>query len=175
MGFGIKKALYSTSVPGATLPPAKDYFKLLNGAIPVTAAKDLDQLARESDVLILCCSLTPTTKGLVGAEFLKKMKKSAYLINTSRGGVVDSVALDEALKAGELAGAGLDVLDGEPNIPASHPLVLNEKCIVLPHLGSATVETRTLMCHQAVQNMWAGLGLKGKDAQAIEWINEVKA
>jgi glyoxylate/hydroxypyruvate reductase len=73
------------------------------------------------------------------------MKPTSYVINTARGGIVNSKDLNDALNNGVIAGAGLDVLDGEPNIPADHPLVLNKKAIVLPHLGSATVETRSIM------------------------------
>lgn len=65
-----------------------------------------------------------------------------YSLGYLQGTIIDSTALSKALDLGWISGAGLDVLDGEPNIPADHPLVLNERCVVLPHLGSATIETR---------------------------------
>ncbi|KAL8283104.1 hypothetical protein RQP46_005882 [Phenoliferia psychrophenolica] len=169
LGFGIGQALYTTSQPGATLPPSKDYFNLLTtSSIPIRAATSLDELASQSDFLIICCALTPSTSGLISTSFLSKMKKTAYIINTARGPIVDSEALLAAVEAGNLAGAGLDVVSGEPNIPADHPLVLNEKIVVLPHIGSATIETRGLMALQSVQNLWAALGIEGG-----EWANEV--
>ncbi|KAK4702507.1 hypothetical protein P7C70_g3715, partial [Phenoliferia sp. Uapishka_3] len=170
LGFGIGRALYTTSQPGATLPPSKDYFNLLTtSTIPIRAATSLDELAAESDFLIICCALTPETENLISADFLSKMKKTAYIVNTARGPVVDSDALVKAIEEGKLAGAGLDVVTGEPNIPADHPLVKNEKVVLLPHIGSATLETRNLMAEQSVQNLLAGLGLEGG-----VWANEVK-
>jgi glyoxylate/hydroxypyruvate reductase len=171
LGFGIGRALYSTSTPGETLPPSKDYFNLLtiNPSIPILPATSLSHLASESDFLVLCCALTPSTTHLVDATFLSKMKKTAYVINTSRGPVVDSLALVEAIHEGRLAGAGLDVAAGEPNIGADHPLVKEQRVVLLPHVGSATIETRGEMSRQAGLNCLAGLGVKGG-----EWVNEVK-
>lgn len=148
--------------------PSKDYFNLLNSTeVEIRPAKDLDELASESDFIILCCALTPSTQGLIDRDFLRKVKASAYLVNTARGPVVDSLALVEALEEGRLAGAGLDVATGEPNIAGDHPLVLNQKVVVLPHLGSATYETRDVMSEQAVKNCFAGLGILKM------WANEV--
>lgn len=189
IGFGIKDALYSTSKPGAlmsvsllcdcarhslvslagaTLSPAKDYYNLVKEqTIPITPAKDLDELAARSDFLIICCSLTPQTKNLIDAKFLAKMSPHSYVINTARGGIVDSQALDAAVRNGVIAGAGLDVVDGEPNVPADHFLVQNQRIVLTPHIGSATIYTRTLMCEEAVTNLAAGLG-QG------EWVNQVE-
>ncbi|TIU28551.1 MAG: D-glycerate dehydrogenase, partial [Mesorhizobium sp.] len=84
---------------------------------------------------------------------LAAMKRGAFLINTARGDVVDQNALIEALRRGEIAGAGLDVFDGEPQIP--EPLKHMENVVLLPHLGSATKETRVAMGMQAVENLVA--------------------
>ena len=76
LGFGIGRALYTTSQPGATLPASKDYFNLLSSNIPIRAAESLDELARESDFLIICCALTPSTLGLISAAFLSKIGRA---------------------------------------------------------------------------------------------------
>jgi len=88
---------------------------------------------------------------------LKKMKKTAVLVNTSRGTLVHSEALAKALREGWLWGAGVDVVEGEPNVPAGHPLVKEPRCIVLPHIGSATTETRLGMATMAAKNLIAGV------------------
>lgn len=171
-GFGIKRALYLNSKPGVPLSADKDYYGLTTRGpsdVEIRPASSLDELARESDFLLLCCALTDGTRKVVGKDFLSKMKSNAYVINTARGAVVDSDALVEAVSSGKIAGAGLDVVDGEPNVPADHPLVKENKIVVLPHIGSATYETRGLMAAQSVLNLLAGL-----EISEGEWINEVK-
>ena len=84
------------------------------------------------------------------------MKQTAYLINTARGGVVDQIALREALDSGEIAGAGLDVTDPEP-LPEDDPLLTRAEPLVVPHVGSATVRTRSPMADMAVDNLLAAL------------------
>lgn len=128
LGFGISRALYTTSVPGLTLPASKDYFSLLRTPSPhplveIRPAVSLTELAEESDFVILACGLTPETHHLVDGDFLKKMKKKAYVINVGRGACVDEKALLAAVAEGRISGAGLDVVEGEPNIPSDHPLV----------------------------------------------------
>lgn len=103
---------------------------------------DLDTLLRESDVVSLHCPLTPDTTGLVNEAFLKKMKKTAFLINTSRGPVIDEAALAAALRTGEIAGAGVDVLSSEPP-QADNPLLSCETCVITPHIAWASFEART--------------------------------
>lgn len=139
--------------------------------VPVEPASSLDHLASESDFLIVCCALTPATHHLVSSDFLSRMKPTAYLINTARGPIVDSAALVAAVETGRLAGAGLDVVEGEPNIPADHPLVREQRIVVLPHIGSATVETRNEMARQAVVNALAGVL---DEAHEWKWVNEVQ-
>ena len=119
----------------------------------------LDQLLDQSDVVSLHCPLTQQTKGLVSEEFLAKMRPSALLINTARGGIVDQLALADALANGRISGAALDVTDPEP-LPVSDPLLKAPNLIVLPHLGSATVRTRQAMAEIAVDNLLAGLAGK---------------
>ncbi|MGH7457411.1 MAG: 2-hydroxyacid dehydrogenase, partial [bacterium] len=99
--------------------------------------------------------LLPSTKHLINAISLRMMKKTAYLINTSRGPVVDEAALAEALKNGVIAGAALDVFENEPLV---HPELLKLDNIVLtPHTASATIETRSKMATMAAENLIAGL------------------
>ncbi len=116
----------------------------------------LDDLLSASDYVSLHCPLTPETEGLIGETELRAMKPTALLINTARGGVVETAALVRALREGWIAGAALDVTDPEP-LPADHPLVTLPNCIVVPHIGSATVSTRTRMAVMAAENLLAGL------------------
>jgi glyoxylate reductase len=117
---------------------------------------DLDTLLQESDFISLHTPLTPETYHMIGGEQFKMMKNTAILINTSRGQVVDQEALYEALVAGEIAGAGLDVTDPEPVHP-DDPLLTLDNCIIVPHIASASVATRTLMATMAAENLIAGL------------------
>jgi glyoxylate reductase len=110
----------------------------------------LDELLEAADVVSLHCPLTPATRHLVDAAALARMKPDAYLINTTRGPVVDEAALADALAAGAIAGAGLDVYEREPEVHAR--LLELDNVVLLPHLGSATVETRTAMAVLAAQN-----------------------
>ncbi len=112
---------------------------------------ELDELFETSDVVSLHCPLMDSTHHLVDADALKRMKKSAYLINSARGPIVDEAALVAALEAGEIAGAGLDVFEAEPTV--HEDLIDRDDVVLLPHLGSATVETRTAMAELAAQNV----------------------
>ena len=116
----------------------------------------LDELLDRADYVSLHTPLTPETRHLIGADELRRMKSTAYLINTARGGVLDQAALREALVAGEIAGAGLDVTDPEP-LPADDPLLEAPNLLVLPHVGSATTRTRSRMADIAVDNLLAAL------------------
>ena len=113
----------------------------------------LDRLLSTSDVVSLHCPLTPETRHLIDQPALARMKRTAYLINASRGPVVDEAALAWALKNRLIAGAGLDVYEDEPRV---HPDLLGlENVVLVPHLGSATTETRTAMADLAAQNVVA--------------------
>jgi len=123
--------------------------------IPGAEAMSLDRLLVTSDVVSLHVPLTPETKHLIDRKSLARMKRSAYLINTSRGPVVDEEALAWALQNHLLAGAALDVYEHEP---AVHTDLLGlDNVLLLPHLGSATTETRTAMADLAVENVRAVL------------------
>jgi phosphoglycerate dehydrogenase-like enzyme len=116
----------------------------------------LEELLERADVVSLHCPLTPETRHLIGDEALARMKPTALLVNTARGGVVDQVALRRALVEGSIAGAALDVTDPEP-LPADDPLLEAPNLIVVPHVGSATVRTRARMAEMAVENLLATL------------------
>jgi glyoxylate reductase len=124
-----------------------------------TGGVPLDELLERSDFVTLHCPLTPETRGLIGDEALARMKPTAYLVNTARGPVVDTDALARALRAGEIAGAALDVTDPEP-LPGDHHLLEAPNLLVVPHLGSATHATRGRMADIAVDNLLAALAGK---------------
>jgi glyoxylate reductase len=111
----------------------------------------LDELLARSDVVSLHVPLTESTRGLIGAAELALMKSTAVLVNTARGPVVDEEALADALEAGQLYAAGLDVFDGEPSV---NPRLLSApRTVLLPHVGSATIATRTRMAQLACQGV----------------------
>jgi len=154
--FQIKDALYLTSRPGQ--PAKEDFYGLLKDQkVSIQPASDWKQLAAESDVLFVGCALNEKTKHAVNAEFFGRMKKRAVIVNIARGPVIDTNALVKALDNGQIFGAGLDVIEGEPQIRADHPLVKQRRCVLLPHIGSANIETRSLMAEEAVKNLQAGL------------------
>ncbi|CAE6481500.1 unnamed protein product [Rhizoctonia solani] len=163
--FRISRVLYTRS--SAPQSPTTDSV-LLSQFPTLKEAKwvGLDELARESDFVFVLAPGGEATKHLVGKEFLSKMKKDAILVNPGRGSVVDSDALAKALKEGRIWGAGLDVVDGEPNIPADHALVKEPRAIILPHIGSATVQTRLDMAQLAADNLIAGIRRREMPSEA---------
>lgn len=116
----------------------------------------LDDLLAASDFVTLHTALTPETRHLMNAAAFAKMKPTAILINTSRGGVVDQDALYQALTTGQILAAGLDVTVPEP-LPVDHPLLKLPNCVVLPHIASASVATRAKMAVIAAENLIAGV------------------
>jgi len=142
-GFGMK-ILYSDE--------QKPDVEARLGAIRV----DQSELLREADFVSLHVPLMAQTRHLIGASELALMKPTALLINTSRGGVVDQAALVAALRAGRPGAAALDVTDPEPISP-SDPLLKLPNALVLPHIGSASVQARTKMANLSVENLLAGL------------------
>jgi lactate dehydrogenase-like 2-hydroxyacid dehydrogenase len=115
----------------------------------------LERLLHESDFVSLHCPATPETRHLMNAERFGAMQRHAFLVNTSRGDVVDEAALIKALDDGVIAGAALDVHEREPSI---HPSLLHrENVVLLPHIGSATVESRVAMGRSAIANIDAFL------------------
>jgi glycerate dehydrogenase len=117
---------------------------------------DLDTLFRDSDIVSLHCPLTPETAGMVDASRLAQMKSTALLINTSRGPLIDEMALAAALERGVIAAAGLDVLSAEPP-PIDHPLLGVSQCVITPHIAWATRSARRRLLDTAVDNVAAFL------------------
>jgi glyoxylate reductase len=115
---------------------------------------DLDTLLKESDFVSVHVPLMKETHHLVNAQKLSLMKKTAYLINNSRGPVVDEKALYEALRKGQIAGAGLDVFEQEPT-PVDNPLLKLDNVVVAPHISSASLETRAKMSEMVAENLVA--------------------
>jgi len=122
---------------------------------PADAYRSLDQLLRESDVVVITVALMPETEHLIGERQLGLMKKTAHLVNIARGPIVDEPALAKALLDGRIAGAGLDVYEKEPEVHAD--LFKCPNAVLIPHIGSATIETRTRMGILAAENLLAGL------------------
>lgn len=123
--------------------------------LPGAVHMPLDRLLATSDIVSLHCPMTDETRHLINETSLMRMKRTAYLINTSRGPVVDEAALARALREGRLAGAALDVYEREPIV---HPDLLPlENVLLIPHLASATTETRTAMADLAASNALAVL------------------
>ncbi|XP_073992675.1 glyoxylate reductase/hydroxypyruvate reductase-like isoform X2 [Rhodnius prolixus] len=116
----------------------------------------LETLLKESDFVVVTCSLNESTKNLFSKEKFDLMKPTAIFINTSRGGVVDQEALYEALKNSKIRAAGLDVMVPEP-LPANHKLLSLSNCVVLPHIGSATYQARMSMADLVAKNILAAL------------------
>ena len=116
---------------------------------------DMDELLITSDVVSLHCPYSSATHHLIGAAELSQMRSDAFLINTARGPVVDEAALADALREGQIAGAGLDVFENEPAVNLG--LLELDNVVLIPHLGSATIETRTAMATLAAKNVIAVL------------------
>lgn len=114
----------------------------------------LDELLEQSDFVSLHVPLTEATKGLIGAEAIGKMKETAVLLNTARGGVVDSTALAEALNSGKLAGAGIDVFEIEPPIAKEHPLCHAKNTVLTPHVAFASKEALEARADTVFTNLW---------------------
>jgi len=159
VGFGrigravaARAGAFGMRVAFTTLEPGSDAQGAAAGA---WTRLSLDELLSTSDVVTFHVPLTPATRHLVDRRAILRMKRRAYLVNTSRGPVVDEAALAWALREGLIAGAALDVYEQEPRV---HPgLVGLENVVLAPHLGSATVETRTAMADLAARNVLAVL------------------
>jgi lactate dehydrogenase-like 2-hydroxyacid dehydrogenase len=152
-GFGMRVIFHDPFPPSARESAAL-------GAEP---RETLEQVLEEADFVSLHCPATPETRHLMNRERLARMRRSAYLINTARGDVVDEAALAGALSDGTIAGAGLDVYEREPQV--SPALLTMENVVLLPHLGSATTETRVAMGRRAVENLrlfFSGAPLRDK-------------
>ena len=120
-----------------------------------------DELLAQSDFVVVMAPYSQATHHLIGAAEIAKMKRTAILVNSARGGVVDDAALVDALKAKRIAGAGLDVFEGEPNLHPEYAKLSN--VVLTPHIGSASRATRVIMCNTAAANMTAVL--EGREPQ----------
>ncbi|CDO70184.1 hypothetical protein BN946_scf184774.g12 [Trametes cinnabarina] len=154
--FGFTRCLY-TANPSTPPNAAADAQVAAKYGIKEVHRVNMAELARESDVIFVLAPGGQNTYHIVNENFLKQMKKTAVLVNTSRGTLVDSDALAKALREGWLHGAGVDVVEGEPDVDANHPLVKAPRCVVLPHIASATTETRIEMATLAVNNLVNGI------------------
>jgi len=125
-------------------------------AVGAKRCATLDELLQKSDFVSLHVPLKDETRHLIDGAALHRMKKTAVLVNTARGAVVDPEALYEALRDGVIAAAALDVTDPEP-LPGDHPLLGLSNCLVVPHIGSASVATRERMAVMAADNLIAAL------------------
>ena len=125
----------------------------------------LDELLQRADIVSLHCPLTEQTKGMIGRAQLAQMRRHAILINTARGGVVDSVALAEALERGDIAGAAFDVFETEPPLPTDHPLLHSPNTIVTPHIAFASVESMEQRAEIVFDNLYAWL--EGRQINAV--------
>lgn len=125
----------------------------------------LEVLLNRADIVSLHCPLTADTKGMIGREQLALLKKSALLINTARGGVLDAVTLAEALENGSIAGAACDVFETEPPLTADHPLLHCPNTIVTPHIAFASVESMEQRADIVFNNLYAWLD--GKQIHAV--------
>ncbi|WP_019534466.1 D-2-hydroxyacid dehydrogenase [Paenibacillus ginsengihumi] len=135
---------------GRSAPPAGAAAAEAEGVIRTT----VDEVLRQADVVSLHCPLTPQTEGMIDRSAIALMKPGALLINTSRGKLIAENDLAEALNAGKLGGAAVDVLSSEPPAPGN-PLLSCERCLVTPHLAWATKEARTRLMDTAASNLQA--------------------
>ena len=147
-GFGMK-ILFSDPYP----PPQE-----VVDALGATQCDSVEDVLRQSDFVSLHCPGGKETYHLINEQRLALMKPGAYLVNSARGDVIDQQALIAALNKGTIAGAALDVYEGEPKIPAE--LTDMDNVVLLPHLGSATVETRMAMGMRVLDNLVAYFGGK---------------
>jgi glyoxylate reductase len=131
-----------------------------------TYVAELDELLSSSDIVTLHCPLSAETRHLLDERRLRLLPRGAFVINTSRGPVIDEEALVKVLESGHLGGAGLDVYEREPTVHAG--LLRRDDVVLLPHLGSATVETRTAMSQLALDNALAVLDDRHPSTPVVE-------
>ncbi|GJJ78115.1 glyoxylate/hydroxypyruvate reductase [Entomortierella parvispora] len=146
--FGVRKFLYQGT------RRKEETEKGITGAI--VEFSEMDRLLRESDVICICCALNDKTKNMFDYDAFSKMKETVVFVNTARGGIVDQSGLIRALKENRLGSVGLDVTVPEP-LPSDSELLSFPNCIVLPHIGSGTLETRTAMSEIAIENVLCGM------------------
>jgi len=155
VGYGrIGQALARRAALGFNMPVVYHSRRPVDSGLPAGKARaaGLDELLATADFVVLVLPLNDATRGLIGPQALARMKPEAILINGARGPIIQEAALLEALNAGRLRGAGLDVFDVEP-LPQDSPLRGHPRVLALPHIGSATHETRAAMAEMAVDNL----------------------
>jgi len=123
-------------------------------AVGVELASNKAELLERADVVTIHLVLSERTRGLIGASELRLMRETSYLVNTSRGSIVDEVALVEALRSGSIAGAGIDVFEAEP-VPAGHPLLELDNVVLTPHVGYVTKEAYEVFYGDVVEDIVA--------------------
>ncbi len=139
-GFGMEVSFYNRS-------------RVEDPGMPATQVEDLKTLAGSVDILVLAVPASPATRHLIDADILAAMRSDAHLINIARGDVVDEAALIDALAAGRIAGAGLDVYENEPEVPAA--LREMEQVVLLPHMGTSVMDVRVVMGEVVLENLRA--------------------
>ena len=147
-GFEIGKIIYTATKPKPEILLGPEYLQF--------QFVDFEQLLAESDVIIVTAAYNEKTKEIFNREAFKKMKKTAFIINNARGGLIQQKDLVQALKEGEICGAGLDVMTPEPIAP-DHELVNLPNVVLTPHMGTSTRETRLEMINLVVDNILAAL------------------
>ena len=128
---------------------------------------ELDEVLKTSDIVSLHIPATAETKQFINKEKIALMKKSAILINCARGAVVDNTALAEALNAGDIAGAAIDVFDMEPPIPADYPLLSAKNTLLTPHVAFASKESMIRRANIVFDNLYAYL--EGKPINVVKY------
>jgi lactate dehydrogenase-like 2-hydroxyacid dehydrogenase len=141
--------------------------------VPGATRVDLSDLLHTADVVLIAAPLSQQTRGMIGKAELAMMRPDAYLVNVARGALVDTDALVDALARGGIGGAALDVTDPEP-LPPDHPLLDFPNCLVVPHVGSASVTARRAMARLAVDNMVAALAGEPMPAPLLEGIKSAE-
>lgn len=165
LAFNVARILYTTT---SSKPFAPETFPRLHAlreafypAVQIENEPDLQTTAAESDILIVLCPGNASTNGTINSSVFDRMKSTAVLINVARGTVVVNEDLEAALRQNKIAAALLDVVQGEPNVDAHHPLLaedLRDRVMILPHAASTVVETRELMADVTARNILTSLG-----------------
>ena len=157
--FGMKILAYSPSLEVGSTPE------------PDTQAVSVEELLQQSDFVTLHCPLTPDNQHLIDGSTLSLMKPSAFLINTSRGSLIDEVALCTALQDEKIAGAGLDVLSSEP--PSSdNPLLNTRNCFITPHIAWATKDARARLLNIVIENLKAFIAGNPQNVVNLTYANQ---
>ena len=148
VGFGVARRMKPFAVSKILYTDVKN----ASFADGLASLVSFDELVSQSDILCICCAVNPQTIGKFNIDVFKKMKKTAILINTSRGIIINQDDLCEALKKEYIAAAALDVTNPEP-LPGDHLLMNMKNCIILPHMGTNTWEARISMSENTAKNI----------------------